>query len=68
MTKMQDLIKQRAEIDAAIERERQEGKAEALKTVRTLIKEYGFTATQLKSVMKSRGRPTVNKISGKSKQ
>jgi hypothetical protein len=55
-------------IDAAIEKERQEGKAEALKTVRALVAEYGFTATQLKGVLKTRGRPGVSTQRRKSKQ
>lgn len=57
MDKMQELLKQRAEIDRQIEEQKKAGRDDALKLVKSLIQEYGFTATQLKGVMKTRGRP-----------
>jgi len=57
MDKMQELLKQRAEIDRQIEEQKKAGRDDALTLVKSLIQEYGFTATQLKGVMKTRGRP-----------
>ena len=60
MDKMQELLKQRAEIEEQIEEQKKAGREDALKLVKSLIQEYGFTATQLKGVMKTRGRPKAS--------
>ena len=54
MSKMADLLKQQAEIEAAIAEESKAGRVEAVKHVRDMIKQYKITATDLKGTLKTR--------------
>lgn len=54
MSKMADLLKQQAEIEAAIAEESKAGRVEAVKHVREMIKQYKITATDLKGLLKTR--------------
>lgn len=54
MSKMADLLKQQAEIEAAIAEEAKVGRVEAVKHVRDMIKQYKITATDLKGTLKTR--------------
>ena len=59
MSKLDELRKKQAEIEAEIERVKKEERAEALKTVKQLCKEFGFTAGMLKgSLAKGRVKKT----------
>lgn len=51
MSKLEELRKKQVEIEAEIEAVRKEERKEALKTVRKLCKEHGFTAGMLKAVL-----------------
>jgi hypothetical protein len=54
MSKMNELLKQKEEIEKAIAEEAKAGRAEAVKTVREMIKQYKMTATDLKGLLKTR--------------
>jgi hypothetical protein len=57
MSKLDELRKKQAEIEAQIEEVKKSERAEALKTVKKLCKEFGFTAGMLKgSLAKGRSR------------
>ena len=51
MSKMAQLLKQQAEIEAAIEAEKNKGREDALHNVREAIKAYGITLREVKSVL-----------------
>ena len=54
MSKMAQLLKQQADIEAAIEAEKNKGREEALHNVREAIKAYGITLREVKSVLTMR--------------
>lgn len=56
MNKMTELLKQKEEIEKAIAEEAKAGRAEAVKTVREMIKQYKMTATDLKGLLKTRAK------------
>ena len=59
MSKLDELRQKQAEIEAEIERVQKEERAETLKTVKQLCKEFGFTAGMLKgSLAKGRVKKT----------
>lgn len=55
MSKLEELRQKQAEIEAEIEAVKKEERAEALKTVKKLCKEFGFTAGMLKGSL-AKGR------------
>ena len=55
MSKLDELRQKQAEIEAAIKEVKKEERAEALKTVKKLCKEFGFTAGMLKGSL-AKGR------------
>lgn len=60
MSKLDELMKQQAELEAEIKRVAKNEKAEALKEVRHLCKLHGFTYNQLKGHL-SPGRKSRTK-------
>lgn len=63
MDTIEQLLKQREEIDKKIEEQKKHGREEALKKVRDLCKLYGFSATELRSVLKTRKKREKSKAS-----
>ena len=55
MSKLEELHQKQAEIEAEIAALKKEERAEALKTVKRLCKEFGFTAGMLKGAL-AKGR------------
>ena len=51
-----ELQRQKAEIEKQIETARKNERAEALKTVKKLCKEFGFTAGMLRGSLKEKNR------------
>jgi hypothetical protein len=60
MSKLEQLLKQQQEINAAIEAEKKKGRLEALDTVRSLCKQYGITLREVKPYVLER-KPRVGK-------
>jgi hypothetical protein len=60
MTKLEQLLKQQQEINAAIEAEKTKGRLEALATVRGLCKQYGITLREVRPYVLER-KPRVGK-------
>ncbi len=58
MSKLEQLLKQQQEINAAIEAEKAKGRLEALATVRSLCKQYGITLREVKPYVLER-KPRV---------
>lgn len=56
MSKMAELLKQKEELEKAITEEAKAGRAEAVKTVREMIKQYKITSTDLKGLLKTRAK------------
>ncbi len=54
MSKMAELLQQKKEIEKKIAEESKAGRAEAVKQVREMIKQYKITATDLKGLLKTR--------------
>ena len=55
MSKIEELRQKQAEIEAAIKKLKKAERTEALKTVKKLCKEFGFTASMLKGSL-AKGR------------
>jgi hypothetical protein len=60
MSKLEQLLKQQQEINAAIEAEKTKGRLEALATVRGLCKQYEITLREVKPYVLER-KPRVGK-------
>ena len=60
MSKLDELRKKQAEIEAQIEEVKKSERAEALKTVKKLCKEFGFTAGMLKGSLAPGRKPKSN--------
>ena len=60
MSKLDELRKKQAEIEAQIEEVKKSERAEALKTVKKLCKEFGFTAGMLKGSLAPSRKPKSN--------
>ncbi len=58
MSKVTEYREQIAKLEQALKQELKTGRATALADVRAQIKEYGFTQTELKSVIKARKKRT----------
>lgn len=67
MSKMAELLKQQEEIAKAIAEEAKAGRAEAVKTVREMIKQYKITATDLKGLLRTRKSNAQKESSGTKK-
>ena len=63
MSKLEQLLKQQQEINAAIEAEKTKGRLEALATVRGLCKQYEITLREVKPYVLER-KPRVGKDGG----
>jgi hypothetical protein len=63
ISKLEQLLKQQQEINAAIEAEKTKGRLEALATVRSLCKQYGITLREVKPYVLER-KPRVGKDGG----
>lgn len=61
MSKIDDLLKQKADIEVAIANEKKEGKKAAIQEVKAKIKSYGITATDLKGSLKTRKKKATTK-------
>ena len=59
MSKLEQLLKQQQEIATAIEAERSKSREDAVANVRALIKTYGITLSEVKSVLTMRKKRTV---------
>jgi DNA-binding protein H-NS len=60
MSKLEQLLAQRAAMDEAIAAEKNRGREEALATVRSLCKQYGITMREVKAHVLER-KPRVGK-------
>ena len=60
MSKLEQLLAQRAAMDDAIAAEKNKGRDEALATVRSLCKQYGITQREIKAFVLER-KPRVGK-------
>jgi DNA-binding protein H-NS len=60
MSKLEQLLAQRAAMDEAIAAEKTKGREEALATVRSLCKQYGITMREVKAHVLER-KPRVGK-------
>ncbi len=60
MSKLEQLLKQQQEINAAIEAEKTKGRLEALAAVRGLCKQYGITLREVKPYVLER-KPRAGK-------
>ena len=60
MSKLEQLLAQRAAMDEAIAAEKNRGREEALATVRSLCKQYGITMREVKTHVLER-KPRVGK-------
>ena len=60
MSKLEQLLAQRAAMDEAIAAEKNKGREEALATVRSLCKQYGITMREVKAHVLER-KPRVGK-------
>ena len=56
MSRLEELLQQQKDLEKEIKDVAKKERAEALKTVRTLCKQYGFTASMLQNYVAS-GRP-----------
>ena len=61
MSKLEQLLAQRAAMDEAIAAEKNKGRDEALATVRGLCKQYGITQREIKAFVLER-KPRVGKL------
>jgi hypothetical protein len=60
MSKLEQLLAQRAAVDEAIAAEKNKGREDALTTVRSLCKQYGITMREVKAYVLER-KPRVGK-------
>ena len=60
MSKLEQLLAQRAAMDEAIAAEKNKGREDALATVRSLCKQYGITIREVKAYVLER-KPRVGK-------
>jgi DNA-binding protein H-NS len=60
MSKLEQLLAQRAEMDEAIAAEKNKGREDALATVRNLCKQYGITMREVKAYVLER-KPRTGK-------
>jgi DNA-binding protein H-NS len=67
MSSLEELLKQKADIEQQIEKEKTEGKKVAIDKVRILVREYGISATDLKGYLVVRGRGAAKKTRAKRK-
>ena len=65
MSKLEQLMKQQQELEAAIEAERAKSREDAVANVRALIKTYGITLSEVKSVLTMRKKRTAKSPSAK---
>jgi len=65
MSKLEQLLKQQEEIAAAIEAERAKSREDAVANVRVLIKTYGITLSEVKSVLTMRKKRTAKSPAAK---
>lgn len=56
MSNLAELQRQKAELEKQIETAKKNERAEALKTVKKLCKEFGFTAGMLRGSLKEKNR------------
>ena len=61
MSKLEQLLAQRAAMDEAIAAEKNKGRDEAVATVRALCKQYGITMREVKAFVLER-KPRVGKL------
>ena len=61
MSKLEQLLAQRAAMDEAIAAEKNKGRDEAVATVRGLCKQYGITQREIKAFVLER-KPRVGKL------
>jgi len=65
MSKLEQLLKQQQELEAAIEAERAKSREDAVANVRILIKTYAITLSEVKSVLTMRKKRTVKSPAAK---